>query len=104
MMGAGRRTGGMPLCVRPQRLCGDKSDLPVTNRTPFLTSQKLAMPLQCVARTGQRNEMAGRPKAHGKAASTMQETSTKKIYDVRSMFYDATFGRLVKRRIERAIN
>jgi phosphatidylethanolamine/phosphatidyl-N-methylethanolamine N-methyltransferase len=62
------------------------------------------MPLQCVARTGQRNEMAGRPKAHGKAASTMQETSTKKIYDVHSMFYDATFGRLVKRRIERAIN
>ena len=34
----------------------------------------------------------------------MQETSTKKIYDVHSMFYDATFGRLVKRRIERAIN
>lgn len=34
----------------------------------------------------------------------MQETSTRKIYDVHSMFYDATFGRLVKRRIERAIN
>src|SRR5438067_12609409 len=34
----------------------------------------------------------------------MQETSTKKIYDVHSMFYDATFGRLVRRRIERAIN
>ena len=34
----------------------------------------------------------------------MQEASTKKIYDVHSMFYDATFGRLVKRRIERAIN
>ena len=34
----------------------------------------------------------------------MQETSTKKIYDVHSMFYDATFGRLVKRRIERAIH
>jgi phosphatidylethanolamine/phosphatidyl-N-methylethanolamine N-methyltransferase len=34
----------------------------------------------------------------------MQETSTKKIYDVHSLFYDATFGRLVKRRIERAIN
>ena len=34
----------------------------------------------------------------------MQESSTKKIYDVHSMFYDATFGRLVKRRIERAIN
>jgi len=34
----------------------------------------------------------------------MQETSTKKIYDVHSVFYDATFGRLVKRRIERAIN
>ncbi len=33
----------------------------------------------------------------------MQESSTKKIYDVHSMFYDATFGRLVKRRIERAI-
>jgi phosphatidylethanolamine/phosphatidyl-N-methylethanolamine N-methyltransferase len=34
----------------------------------------------------------------------MQESSTKKIYDIHSMFYDATFGRLVKRRIERAIN
>jgi phosphatidylethanolamine/phosphatidyl-N-methylethanolamine N-methyltransferase len=34
----------------------------------------------------------------------MQETSTRKIYDVHSMFYDATFGRLVRRRIERAIN
>jgi len=33
----------------------------------------------------------------------MQENSTKKIYDVHSMFYDATFGRLVRRRIERAI-
>jgi phosphatidylethanolamine/phosphatidyl-N-methylethanolamine N-methyltransferase len=34
----------------------------------------------------------------------MQEASTKKIYDVHSVFYDATFGRLVKRRIERAID
>src|SRR3954470_10516922 len=34
----------------------------------------------------------------------MQESSTKKIYDIHSMFYDATFGRLVKRRIERAIH
>src|SRR5438094_6067264 len=34
----------------------------------------------------------------------MQESSTKKIYDVHSMFYDATFGRLVRRRIDRAIN
>jgi phosphatidylethanolamine/phosphatidyl-N-methylethanolamine N-methyltransferase len=33
----------------------------------------------------------------------MQEASTKKIYDIHSVFYDATFGRLVKRRIERAI-
>jgi phosphatidylethanolamine/phosphatidyl-N-methylethanolamine N-methyltransferase len=34
----------------------------------------------------------------------MQETSTKKIYDVQSVFYDATFGRLVKRRIERSLD
>jgi phosphatidylethanolamine/phosphatidyl-N-methylethanolamine N-methyltransferase len=33
----------------------------------------------------------------------MQEASTRKIYDVHSVFYDATFGRLVRRRIERAI-
>ena len=33
----------------------------------------------------------------------MQEASTRKIYDIHSMFYDATFGRLVKTRIERAI-
>jgi|SRR5665213_3814295 len=34
----------------------------------------------------------------------MQESSTKKIYDIHSMFYDATFGRLVKRRIATAIS
>src|SRR5438477_3787516 len=34
----------------------------------------------------------------------MQESSTKKIYDIHSMFYDATFGRLVQRRIARAIS
>ena len=34
----------------------------------------------------------------------MQESSTKKIYDIHSMFYDATFGRLVCRRIARAIS
>ncbi len=34
----------------------------------------------------------------------MQETSTRKIYDVHSMFYDITFGRLVRRRVERAIH
>jgi phosphatidylethanolamine/phosphatidyl-N-methylethanolamine N-methyltransferase len=33
----------------------------------------------------------------------MQESSTRKIYDVQSVFYDATFGRLVRRRIKRAI-
>jgi len=33
----------------------------------------------------------------------MQEASTKKIYDIHSMFYDATFGRLVRRRIARGI-
>jgi phosphatidylethanolamine/phosphatidyl-N-methylethanolamine N-methyltransferase len=33
----------------------------------------------------------------------MQESSTKKIYDIHSVFYDATFGRLVRRRIARAI-
>lgn len=34
----------------------------------------------------------------------MQESSTKKIYDIHSMFYDATFGRLVCRRVARAIS
>ncbi|MFN4242826.1 MAG: class I SAM-dependent methyltransferase [Tepidisphaerales bacterium] len=33
----------------------------------------------------------------------MQESSTRKIYDVQSAFYDATFGRLVRKRIEKAI-
>ena len=33
----------------------------------------------------------------------MQESSTKRIYDIHSLFYDATFGRLVRRRIARAI-
>lgn len=34
----------------------------------------------------------------------MRESSTRLIYDFHSMFYDATFGRLVKRRIDRAIS
>lgn len=34
----------------------------------------------------------------------MQEASTKRIYDFHSAFYDATFGRLVKRRISQAIS
>jgi phosphatidylethanolamine/phosphatidyl-N-methylethanolamine N-methyltransferase len=34
----------------------------------------------------------------------MQESSTKRIYDIHSVFYDATFGRLVRRRIARAIS
>jgi phosphatidylethanolamine/phosphatidyl-N-methylethanolamine N-methyltransferase len=33
----------------------------------------------------------------------MQESSTKIIYDLQSVFYDATFGRLVRKRIARAI-
>lgn len=33
----------------------------------------------------------------------MQESSTKKIYDVHSAFYDVTFGRLVRKRIKNAI-
>jgi phosphatidylethanolamine/phosphatidyl-N-methylethanolamine N-methyltransferase len=33
----------------------------------------------------------------------MQEASTRKIYDIHSTFYDVTFGRLVRRRIARAI-
>ena len=34
----------------------------------------------------------------------MQEASTRRIYDIHSIFYDATFGRLVRRRIARAIS
>src|SRR3712207_5397667 len=34
----------------------------------------------------------------------MQEANTRKIYDVQAMFYDATFGRLVRKRIARAIS
>jgi phosphatidylethanolamine/phosphatidyl-N-methylethanolamine N-methyltransferase len=37
------------------------------------------------------------------AVPLMQEASTKRIYDIHSLFYDATFGRLVKKRIQRAI-
>ena len=33
----------------------------------------------------------------------MQEATTKGIYDFHSVFYDATFGRLVSRRIAKAI-
>ena len=34
----------------------------------------------------------------------MQESSTRNIYDFHSMFYDATFGKLVRRRIARGIS
>jgi phosphatidylethanolamine/phosphatidyl-N-methylethanolamine N-methyltransferase len=34
----------------------------------------------------------------------MQEASTRKIYDFHSGFYDATFGRLVRKRIAKAIS
>jgi phosphatidylethanolamine/phosphatidyl-N-methylethanolamine N-methyltransferase len=34
----------------------------------------------------------------------MQESSTQKIYDIHSVFYDMTFGRLVRRRIASAIS
>lgn len=33
----------------------------------------------------------------------MQESSTKIIYDLQSVFYDATFGRLVRKRVAKAI-
>jgi phosphatidylethanolamine/phosphatidyl-N-methylethanolamine N-methyltransferase len=39
-----------------------------------------------------------------KVSAAMQEANTRKIYDVHAMFYDATFGRLVRRRIARAIS
>ena len=35
---------------------------------------------------------------------TMREASTRKIYDMHSSFYDATFGRLVRRRVAMAIS
>jgi phosphatidylethanolamine/phosphatidyl-N-methylethanolamine N-methyltransferase len=34
----------------------------------------------------------------------MQETTTKKIYDIQSLIYDATFGRLVRKRVGVAIS
>jgi len=34
----------------------------------------------------------------------MQESSTRLIYDFQSLFYDVTFGRLVRRRIAQAIS
>jgi phosphatidylethanolamine/phosphatidyl-N-methylethanolamine N-methyltransferase len=41
---------------------------------------------------------------HREVTVGMQESSTKVIYDIHSAFYDATFGRLVKTRIARAIS
>lgn len=34
---------------------------------------------------------------------SMQETTTRTIYDVQSVFYDVTFGKLVRRHIRKAI-
>jgi phosphatidylethanolamine/phosphatidyl-N-methylethanolamine N-methyltransferase len=39
-----------------------------------------------------------------KSTVGMQESSTRTIYDIHSAFYDATFGRLVRTRIARAIS
>jgi phosphatidylethanolamine/phosphatidyl-N-methylethanolamine N-methyltransferase len=41
---------------------------------------------------------------NGKVHSAMQEASTKRIYDLQSVVYEATFGRLVKRRVENAVS
>ncbi len=54
------------------------------------------------------DQRRGEPK--GKKAKTpgrhrqMREPATQRIYDIHSKFYDATFGRLVKKRIGRAIS
>ena len=45
----------------------------------------------------------GRKRKQKRPLREMREQSTRKIYDVHSGFYDATFGRLVRKRIERAI-
>jgi len=42
-------------------------------------------------------------KREKEVAVAMQERTTRKIYDIQSAFYDATFGRLVQQRISRAI-
>src|SRR5688572_2034584 len=47
---------------------------------------------------------ASGPSRTREASRAMQAATTRGIYDFRSMFYDATFGRLVKRRIARAIS
>jgi phosphatidylethanolamine/phosphatidyl-N-methylethanolamine N-methyltransferase len=40
----------------------------------------------------------------GRPSMMMQEESTRRIYDIHSSFYDATFGRLVRRRVAQAIS
>jgi phosphatidylethanolamine/phosphatidyl-N-methylethanolamine N-methyltransferase len=47
---------------------------------------------------------AAKLKREGAPAVIMQESSTRSIYDFHSMFYDVTFGRLVRRRIASAIS
>jgi phosphatidylethanolamine/phosphatidyl-N-methylethanolamine N-methyltransferase len=42
--------------------------------------------------------------SEGVSAVAMQESSTRSIYDFHSMFYDVTFGKLVRRRIASAIS
>src|SRR5271154_1263581 len=53
---------------------------------------------------GKRVNLGGSERAkRNRAVAMMQEPITRKIYDVQSVFYDATFGRLVRTRIKRAI-
>src|SRR4051794_26860080 len=85
--------------MRPQPLDGRRSKRVIRRRKPgqgpaFPPWQLRQHALDYVPRTGKAVAMAG----------LMHESSTKKIYDIHSAFYDATFGRLVRRRIEIAIS
>ena len=48
--------------------------------------------------------LTGRRSQGRLTAVQMKESSTRLIYDIQSRFYDATFGRLVKRRVAEAIS
>ena len=112
--------GGTAIPARGSGQAGGICDIPRLSRNrrpPMLPRIKTALPQipqlanpRCVTKVSRtaaahnqfpRGRPAQLPAREG--SRTCRKPAPRKIYDFHSIFYDATFGRLVSRRIERAI-
>jgi phosphatidylethanolamine/phosphatidyl-N-methylethanolamine N-methyltransferase len=82
-----------PTTSSPRRPKGPRKYLRRHNKTVFRSIDE---------RSGQPRRRKGAAREPGRHRQ-MREQSTQKIYDIQSKVYDATFGRLVKKRIGKAI-